>query len=179
MNGLVLVAVAVVAVLAGGFAVARRGRQATALDGALRRQLPDVLEVLAAAVDAGVPVMRAIDVGARHVRGELGPLLAEAATTAAAPAGPPLGRALAEIAPCLREFGALVDASERLGGPLAEPLRLLARSERDRQRVAARERAARASTLAAVIVGALLAPAALTWILGAEALAVFEAVGAP
>ena len=159
-------------------ALRRRARRdaAAAADGLLR-DLPDALELLAAAVDGGAPLARSLEAVALHAPPPLGPVLAAAAAEAYEVGGPPLGRAIAERHAVLRPLGAIVAQSDELGTPLAPALRLLAGDERARRRSAARERAAAAAPRMMLVVGLVLAPAALLLIVGAQALTLVDALG--
>ncbi len=143
----------------------------------LRRDLPDALELLAAAADGGAPLVRAVEAVARHVPPPLGPALGRAAAAAASASGPPLADALLREGPVLRSLGALVAAVEDLGTPVAGALRTLAADERERLRLDARERAAAASPKMMLVVGTLLAPAALLLIVAGELLGLLASAG--
>ena len=149
---------------------ARRADEARARD--LRRELPDAVELLAAAIDGGAPVDRALRAVAAHVAEPLaGELRRAAAPHAAERPGVVLARR-----PALRSLGALVASSEELGVPLASALRGLAAHERERRRRDVRLRAAAAGPRMTLVVAGLLAPAALLLVVGAELLAVVRTV---
>jgi Flp pilus assembly protein TadB len=149
---------------------ARRSAEVVSRD--LRRDLPDALELLAAAIDGGAPVDRALLAVAAHVGEPLAGELRRAADPhAAARPGTMLARR-----PALRSLGALVASSEELGVPLASALRGLAAHERERRRREIRLRAAAAGPRMTLVVAGLLAPAALLLVVGAELLAVVRTV---
>jgi tight adherence protein C len=159
------------------FLVARRARRAgLARARAFRNELPDALELLAAAIDGGAPVERALAAVAEHVGAPLSTALRRASDgTAEARPGAVLARE-----PALRALGALVSSSEELGVPLASALRGLAAQERERRRREVRLRAAAAGPRMTLVVAGLLAPAALLLVVGAELLSVVQTIrGAP
>lgn len=146
-------------------------RTAEARARALRADLPDAVELLAAAIDGGAPVERALAAVAPHVREPLAGELRRAAAAAVGRPGPVLTRE-----PALRGLGALVASSEELGVPLASALRGLASHERERRRREIRLRAAAAGPRMTLVVAGMLAPAALLLVVGAELLAVVRTV---
>ena len=169
--------VALLAAPAAGFLVpdAWLRRRARARAAAMARELPDVLDLLRVAVEAGLPVSRALaDVGRRHP----GALAAELRAAAGAiELGVPRAdvlRAVPRRAP-LPAVGALVAAierSERHGAPLSPALAALATESRaDASRVLA-ERAARAAPKLQLAVALLLVPAVLL-LVAAGAVAAF------
>ena len=103
---------------------ARRGARRRTEDRsrAIRAQLPDALDLLAAVVDGGAaPGAALAQVGSR-LSGQLGRVI-----TAAADGAPDaVGDRLVEMDPALRPLGALLRQSEELGVPVADALRLLA-----------------------------------------------------
>jgi tight adherence protein C len=119
-------------------------RVETAIE-ALGRDLPDALELLAAAVDGGAPLERSLAAVASHLGEPLGGALRRATTATAASAGPTLSDALTAEGPALRSLAALVRSAEDLGTPVAGALRTLAVDERERRRRAVQRRAARAA----------------------------------
>jgi tight adherence protein C len=143
---------------------------------AFRRELPDALELLAAAIDGGAPVERALAAVAGHV----GVPLSTELRRAAEGTGETRPGAMLAREPALRALGALVSSSEELGVPLASALRGLAAQERDRRRREVRMRAAAAGPRMTLVVAGLLAPAALLLVVGAELLSVMQTIrGAP
>lgn len=131
---------------------------------AIAAELADVLDLMRVAVDAGLPVARALgEVGRRHA----GVLAAELATTATAiELGVPRDGALAalrERAP-VEAVAALVAAiarTERHGAPLAPALVALAADARAEQGRALVEEAAKAAPKIQLAVALLLVPAAM------------------
>jgi tight adherence protein C len=151
---------------AGGFLapdvwLARRARSRAA---AMAAELPDVLDLLRVAVEAGLPVTRALaDVGRRHP----GTLAAELRAAARAiELGVPRARALRELcrrAP-LEHVAVLVAAiarSERHGAPLSGALAALSREARAEAGRRLTERAARAAPKIQLAVALLLVPSVL------------------
>ena len=179
MSGLLLTiaALLVCAAVLPRFLGARQARRAgLARARALRSELPDALELLAAAIDGGAPVERAIAAVAVHVGAPLSTELRRAANGA----GEARPGAVLAREPALRALGALVSSSEDLGVPLAGALRGLAAQERERRRQEVRMRAAAAGPRMTLVVAGLLAPAALLLVVGAELLSVVRTIrGAP
>ncbi len=179
MSGLLLVlaALLVCAAVLPRFLGARRARLiGLARARAFRAELPDALELLAAAIDGGAPVERALAAVAGHVGAPLSTELRRAADGA----GDARPGAVLSREPALRALGALVSASEELGVPLAGALRGLASQERERRRREVRLRAAAAGPRMTLVVAGLLAPAALLLVVGAELLSVVQTIrGAP
>ncbi len=179
MSGLLLTlaALLVCAATLPRFVGARRVRQRAIVRArSLRGELPDALELLAAAIDGGAPVERALTAVAAHIGPPLSTELRRAADGAASERP---GAVLARE-PALRALGALVSSSEDLGVPLASALRGLARHERERRRREVRLRAAAAGPRMTLVVAGLLAPAALLLVVGAELLSVVQTIrGAP
>ena len=179
MSGLLLTLAALLGCWAAlpRFFGARRARQAAiARARAFRSELPDALELLAAAIDGGAPVERALSAVAAHV----GPPLSTELRRAADGSSDARPGAVLAREPALRALGALVSSSEDLGVPLAGALRGLARHERERRRREVRLRAAAAGPRMTLVVAGLLAPAALLLVVGAELLSVVQTIrGAP
>jgi tight adherence protein C len=161
LGPLLLLAAPAAAFLAPDALLARRARLRSA---AMTAELPDVLDLLRVAVEAGLPVSRALaDVGRRHP----GVLAAELRATAGAVSlGVPRARAFAELrrrAP-LASVSALlaaVERSERHGAPLSPALAALARDARAEAGRELAERAARAAPKIQLVVALLLVPAVL------------------
>ena len=145
----------------------------TAAGAVLTSPVPQTLDLLAAVVDGGAaPGAALAQVGSR-LSGQLGRVI-----TAAADGAPDaVGDRLVEMDPALRPLGALLRQSEELGVPVSDALRLLAADARARLRAELRERAAMAAPRMLLVVGALLAPAALLVVIGGQVLALREALG--
>jgi len=158
----------------------RRRREAATAAGAtmaVRDGLADACDLLACAIDGGAPLPVALAAVARHTDGAVAAVLKAAIAAAARPDGPSLGQALRRASGGVRPLAALLAQAEELGTPLADALRLLARDERERRRLDIRERAARLAPRLMLVVGGVLAPAALLLVVGAEVLAVVDALG--
>lgn len=162
------------------FVRARRHRlQEEAFDAALINELPDALELVASALQSGAPTFRAFGVVSSHVGDPLGAILRTAIRRSEEPVGPSLSQAIREARPrVFRPLAACLSASEELGTPLAPALRVLARDERERRRVAIRIQIARVSPRVTVVVSTVLAPASLILIVGAQALTMIRALRA-
>jgi Flp pilus assembly protein TadB len=135
------------------------------------RELPDAVDLLAAAIAGGAPLDRGLLLVSRHVADPLGPLFRSAARSGERPADV-LRRGDEALAP----LAALIGASEELGTPLAAPLRQLAADLREARGREVRLRAAAAGPRMMLVVAALLAPAALLLVVGTEVLSVVEAL---
>jgi Flp pilus assembly protein TadB len=140
-------------------------------DQVLARELPDVVDLMAAAVGGGTPVDRALMLVQRYAPEALGSAFVRA-SRASEQASVILRREAAALAP----LAALLAASEELGAPLAEPLRQLAGDLRERRGREVRLRAAAAGPRMMLVVAGLLAPAALLLVVGTELLSVVEAL---
>jgi tight adherence protein C len=158
--------VAAVAAPVAGFFVpdlwlARRVRRRARAMGA---ELPDVLDLLRVAVDAGLAPARALgEVGRRRH----GPLAAELRAAAARVAlGEPRARVLARLerrcpAEGVAPLVAALLRAERHGAPLGPVLAALAADARARHAQRLRERAARAAPKIQLVVATLLVPAVM------------------
>ena len=139
-------------------------RRAQARRHAMARELPDVLDLLRVAVEAGLPVTRALaEVGRRHA-GVLAPELR--ATANAIELGVPKDGAVAALAlraplPAVHALTAAIGRSERHGAPLSDGLRALALQARADQGRALTEHAAKAAPKIQLVVALLLVPAAM------------------
>jgi tight adherence protein C len=161
LGPLLLLAAPAAAFLAPDLWLARRAR---ARADAMAGELADVLDLLRVAVEAGLPVTRALsDVGRRHP----GTLAAELLATARAiELGVPRARAMNALrrrAP-LELVAALVGAierSERHGAPLSPALAALAREARAEAGRRLTEHAARAAPKIQLAVALLLVPSVL------------------
>ena len=172
----------VVAVIGGlggcGVAVVSTRRRQRALQRRRAEQitaaLPDVLELLAATVDGGAATDLAVKRVAAFATEPLRSVLVEAIQAAA---GIGLGASMRAADPALRPLGSLFQQSEELGVPIASSLRLLAADARLQARAAARERAVAAAPKMLLVIGGLLAPAALLIVIGGQALVLRSLIG--
>jgi tight adherence protein C len=135
----------------------RRGR-------AMADELPDLLDLLRVAVQAGLPLGRAFaDVGARHA----GMLAAEWRRAAAELAlGVPRDLVLAALvrrcpAAGMAGLVAAIDRAQRHGAPLADTLDAQARQARAERARRIRDRAARAAPKIQLVIALLLVPSIL------------------
>lgn len=136
----------------------------------LEAELPDVLDLLRVAVEAGLPASRAPAEVARHHPGLLARELGRAAKEHAL--GVPREVSLAALArraplPGVRALVAAVRRADRHGSPLAPALVALAAQARADRARAAREAAARAAPKVQLAVAALLVPGAMLLIAAA------------
>jgi tight adherence protein C len=139
-------------------------RRARARAGELARELPDVLDLLRVAVDAGLPAGRALAEVGRRRAGLLGRELRTTARELAL--GVPSTQALEDLAARCPVEGviALVAAlqrAERHGTPLGEPLAALAAEARAQRARALLDAAARAAPKIQLVVALLLVPAVM------------------
>ena len=130
----------------------------------MARELPDLLDGLALALRAGVPLTRALAEVARRHRGPLAREWGRAAGQIEL--GVPLAEALAGMRPRCPVAGidALLGAIERgarLGAPLAEALSAQAREARALRAARVREHAARAAPKIQLVVALALVPSVL------------------
>lgn len=142
-------AVLAVAVLTVAAPRWRRRRDKRLRVAAVESELPEVVDLLALAVGAGLTVTQAVTAAARH---GLGPLSAALATVVADVAhGRRLADALDELprraGEPARPLAATLAACERYGAPVAEGLDRLALEARDRQRRRAEQAARRLPVL--------------------------------
>ena len=150
-----------VAFLAPDAWLRRRARLRAA---AMATELPDVLDLLRVAVEAGLPVGRAIgEVGRRH-RGLLAAELRFAAGVVEL--GTPRSAALAMLhrrapLPTVDAVIAAVERAERYGAPLSPALSAIATQARAEAARELAERAARAAPMIQLAVALLLVPAVL------------------
>jgi len=145
----------------------------------IERAAPALLELVAAGVEAGIPLDAALAGAARAARGELAEELERSRVAIAL--GRPRSeefRALGERtgAPTLAAFGLALRLSDRLGVPLAEALRDQAERSRTEAARAVQERAARAGPRVLVVVVFVLVPAALLPIAAAVGLTIAESL---
>ncbi len=142
-------------------------------------ELPDVVDLLRVALEAGLPPTRALaEVGKRHA----GVLAAELRTAAARCA---VGvsrrdalRGLERRAPTegVRAVTAVLDRADRLGAPPAEALQALARDARESRARTRAEAAAKAAPKIQLIIALLLVPSVMLLIAAALAPALLGAV---
>jgi tight adherence protein C len=141
--------------------LARRARRRART---MAEELPDLLDLLRVAVQAGLPLGRAIaEVGARHA----GLLAAEWRRAAAELAlGVPRDRVLQALLRRCPALGmaslvAAVQRAERHGAPLAETLEAQARQARAERARRIRDRAAKAAPKIQLVIALLLVPSIL------------------
>jgi tight adherence protein C len=134
---------------AAGFALPNflLGRRAAASRAEAAASAPDLLDAVAVCVTAGLSPRTSLDRAGAVVRGPLAHELEEARRQVAL--GTPWRSALRGVSdrtglPELRRLSITLDRSERLGSPVADQLRRLARDVRDERRLRAEERARRA-----------------------------------
>jgi tight adherence protein C len=145
-------------------------RRARARARVMETELPDVLDLLRVAVDAGLPASRAPKEVARHHPGLLARELGRAAAEHAL--GVPREQSLAALArraplPGVRALVAAMRRADRHGAPLGPALSALATQARTDRARAAREAAARAAPKVQLAVAALLVPGAMLLIAAA------------
>jgi tight adherence protein C len=164
---IVLTAAAAAGWLAPDLWLRRRSRARARL---MQAELPDVLDLLRVAVEAGLPASRAPKEVARHHPGLLARELGRSASEHAL--GVPREQSLAALArraplPGVRALVAAVRRADRHGAPLAPALSALATQARTDRARAAREAAARAAPKVQLVVAALLVPGAMLLIASA------------
>jgi len=147
--------------LAPDLLLARRARQRGR---AMAEELPDLLDLLRVAVQAGLPLGRAVaEVGTRHG----GALAAEWRRAAAELAlGVPRDRVLKALlrrcpATGMAGLVAAIERAERHGSPLADTLDAQARQARGERARRVRDRAARAAPKIQLVIALLLVPSIL------------------
>lgn len=123
------------------------GRRATLARAKASAAAPDLLDAVAVCVTAGLSPRTGLDRASAVVRGPLADELEEARRQVAL--GAPWRSALRDVAertglPELRRLSITLERSERLGSPVADQLRRLARDVRDERRLRDEERARRA-----------------------------------
>ncbi len=139
---------------------------------AIALELPDVLDLLRVALEAGLPPVRALaEVGRRH-HGTLASELERAAAECAL--GVPRHEALAALrrrAPAegIVAVTTVLDRADRLGAPPAEALAALARDAREGRARARSEAAARAAPKIQLVVALLLVPSVMLLVAAALA----------
>jgi pilus assembly protein TadC len=167
------------AVGAGTLAVRRRGLIGRArTEAALAAALPDALDLLAACVEGGATLDRALVAVAPHVEGGLGIRLGICAAELRSTR--PRREALQALggAPvrALERAGHALASADELGSPLATALTEQAALQRELTRLGVRERAASAGPKIALVVAVTLVPSALILVLGSQALSLLAGV---
>ena len=145
-------------------------RRARARARVMEAELPDILDLLRVAVEAGLPASRAPAEVARHHPGLLARELGRAAADHAL--GVAREASLAALArraplPGVRALVAAIRRADRHGSPLGPALAALATQARTDRARAAREAAARAAPKVQLAVAALLVPGAMLLIASA------------
>ena len=148
--------------------------------GRIERAAPALLELVAAGVEAGIPLDAALAGAAGAASGELAEELERSRVAIAL--GRPRSEEFRDLgertgAPTLAALGLALRLSDRLGVPLAEALRDQAERSRAEAARAVQERAARAGPRVLVVVVFVLVPAALLPIAAAVALTLARALG--
>lgn len=159
-------AVVAVALAGSGVAYPRLWLRAAAARRAERieRRVPELVELVASTVAAGVGLDASLRGAGEAVGGELGAELDIAYANIAL--GRPRADELRDLAarsgsPSLAQFALTLRLSDRLGVPLAEALRRQAERSRTQRARAVQERAAKAGPRVLVVVVFVLVPAAL------------------
>ena len=147
----------------------------------IERAAPALLELVAAGVEAGIPLDAALAGAARAARGELAEELERSRVSIAL--GRPRSEEFRDLgertgAPTLAALGLALRLSDRLGVPLAEALRNQAERSRAEAARAVQERAARAGPRVLVVVVFVLVPAALLPIAAAVGLTIAGSLAA-
>jgi Flp pilus assembly protein TadB len=148
--------------------------------GQIERAAPALLELVAAGVEAGVPLDVALAGAAQAAGGELAEELERSRVAIAL--GRPRSEEFRDLgertgAPTLASLGLALRLSDRLGVPLAASLRDQADRSRAEAARAVQERAAKAGPRVLAVVVFVLVPAALLPIAAAVALTVVGALG--
>ena len=147
--------------------------------GRIAVELPDAVDLLRVALEAGLPPTRALtEVGRRHT-GVLADELSRAAASCAV--GVPRHDALQALerrAPAegVAAVVAVLDRADRLGAPPAEALHALARDARESRARARAEQAAKAAPKIQLVVALLLVPSVMLLIAAALAPALLGAI---
>jgi Flp pilus assembly protein TadB len=148
----------------------------------IERAAPALLELVAAGVEAGVPIEAALKGAAGATRDELAEELER--SRMAVVLGRPRGEEFRDLgertgAPTLASLGLALRLSDRLGVPLADALRAQAVRSRAEAARAVQERAARAGPRILAVVVFVLVPAALLPIAAAVALTIAGSLANP
>lgn len=146
----------------------------------VRRQLPDVLDVLALCTETGMAVDPALQAAAERLGGPLGEELR--ATLRDVELGATRSAAYADLTARagIEEVGRLVAAltqADELGAPLSASLRAQAAALREARARAARDRAARAAPKIQLVVALLMVPAAMLLVLAVMVIELAHRVG--
>ena len=140
--------------------------------------MPDALDLLAACVEGGATLDRALAAVAPHVEGGLGVRLALCAAElrSTRPRREVLRALGGEPVRELERAGHALASADELGSPLAATLSEQAALQRELARLGVRERAASAGPKMALVVAVTLVPSALVLVLGSQALALLAGV---
>jgi len=175
-HGFGLVRMVAITAAMGVFApVAWLRRKQDERQGAIRRDLPDVLDLLAISVEAGIGFEGAVEVVTRHFDG---PLAAEfARTLQEMELGLPRREALQNLkrrteVPELSNFVLILVQADALGMPIGRVLRTQATEMRLKRRAWARERAARLPVKILFPLTVFILPALFVVILGPAAMSI-------
>ena len=145
---------------------------------ALAAALPDALDLLAACVEGGATLDRALAAVAPHAEGGLGArfALCAAQLRSTRPRREVLRMLGGEPVRELERAGHALASADELGSPLASTLTEQASLQRELARLGVRERAAAAGPKIALVVAVTLVPSALVLVLGSQALALLAGV---
>jgi tight adherence protein C len=175
--------VAVPLLLAAGFAAPGRwlAARARARRGAVVRELPDLLDLLAISVEAGMALDPALDLAAARLTGVMAGEVR--ATRRELSLGTPRREAYAALAERtgvaeVRQVVSALLQAEELGAPLSETLAGQAAGLRAVRRQNARDRAARAAPRIQLVVALVMVPAALLLVMGVLVIELAREVGA-
>jgi tight adherence protein C len=160
----------------GGALLAMRRRrlvERARLEAELAAGLPDALDLLAACVEGGATLDRALAAVAPHVGGGLGRrlTLCAAQLQSARPRRETLRSLGGEPVRALERAGHALASADELGSSLTSTLTEQAALQRELARLGVRERAASAGPKIALVVAVTLVPSALVLVLGSQALA--------
>jgi pilus assembly protein TadC len=145
---------------------------------ALASALPDALDLLAACVEGGATLDRALAAVAPHAEGGLGARFERCAAQlrSTRPRREVLRALGGEPVRELERAGHALASADELGSPLASTLSEQASLQRELARLGVRERAAAAGPKIALVVAVALVPSALVLVLGSQALALLAGV---